>query len=1684
MYLPVESQTRTGRVGDIASPSVMTEPFSAVKESCCKTPCALVPGHSMGALKVGDAGRLRHLERKLPSGGQKACLNVPHSMTRPIGRGSGGEQEGMLEGSTTSLSDDAESSSGTEVTVAEPQASDGINVIHFEPTGFATTPREPENLSPQDKEVLAELLERRGRNTGRPHRIPGTLAQSKVVPMLLDTGAYCSLMPHRLFLELQAFKPSLTLTTTKRTLHGVEGSRLRVRGIAVIDVEFTGRYILVPFTVVDIVDEVILGMDFLRQNDVTWDVAKGELHFQEGGTVYSQCAVTDPTLPTLPTCRAQLVRWTTVPANSQALVEVTFSSRGSMLPCPGMVSPVASAVAGFGVLACRAVVDPQRGDTCRIPVMNPTECAVELPAGTTVGVLQPVISLDTVRRGTHDGEPNPVSVGGANSEEFSDLESFGEIGSGGEIDSLLGNAASSLSNGLPFVDVEGDLSGLQAKAPKSRSLGSRTPPERSSLVREEGCGPEVPSPSMNGSTSQTGDGSSSCADTAHAQIPADGDGTVPEHLLKLYDATAELLAPNERELLRKVLVRNADIFAQHSTDLGSTDVATHAINTGDHQPIKQAPRRVPIHRQGIIQQEVETMLKKGIIEPCEGPWSSPIVLAKKKDGSLRFCIDFRKLNEATLKDAYPLPRIEDNLDTLGGSTWFSTLDLISGFWQVEMDAESKAKTAFSVGRGGLYQFRRMPFGLCNAPATFQRLMEKVLSGLQWEIAVLYIDDIVVFGNTVEQHLDRLESIFSRLRKAGLKLKPSKCSLLKRKVEFLGHVVSARGVEADPDKISKVKDWPQPRDVSEVRSFIGLCAYYRRFVRGFSDLCKPLYRLTEKGVTFHWGRDQEAAFIALKDKLTSAPILAFPNETDKFILDTDASAFGIGGVLSQVQDGEERVIAYGSRVLSKAERNYCVTRRELLAIVDFVKMFHHYLVGSKFLLRTDHAALYWLFGMKNLEGQPARWVERLGCYDMVIQHRPGVKHGNADALSRCPARCTQEIECSGPDGSEMFLSDFQAIRHFTMYDPLEDVEIDDLDSDWSDDEWEREDPLSDDEIADESYIRMVQAGDYGCVCRVQTRAQAREEGANPAQLDESEPDPPPAAPQSTPPRPRQSTTAARPLDSDGGEADNDQLADETGRAAHSGTLTDVGEVDVAPVAPAPVRPGPPRRPVGRPRLEKGPSTAEIVELQKQQEFLRTTPPFNWTDEEIAHMQEQDPDVAKLRRWVADKRVPSWHEVAKESFALKSWWARLQQMLLSRNNVLYIVWEHDRFACSPPKYRVVTPVKLRPYVLRELHDVKTAGHMGMRKTRERACRSRFYWPGMSTSVQRWVQRCLQCGSRKKPKHGKRQPMQTYRVGAKLDTVSIDILGPFKPRTTAGNVSILTITDHFTRWVEAYPLRDATASRIAQRVVDFVARFGMPLNLHSDQGSNVDGTVLGEVCRLLGISKTRTCPWHPQGNAITERENKVIVDMLSHFVDRRHLDWDEHLPVVMMAYRSSVHRVLGESPAALMFGHELRLPIDALVGPPPEAEHESVASSDYVQALSEALQVAHEAVRTRLESHYRYEKIQYDRHVQEQKFSVGQAIWLRNFPKTTTKSKKLMKPYSGPHIVIARVNAVTYKIKLSRGVDRVVHGDRLKPFYGAVVDSYLKSLWVPLAKGSMLAEETGAIRGVAVLFAGESV
>ena len=483
---------------------------------------------------------------------------------------------------------------------------------------------------------------------------------------------------------------------------------------------------------------------------------------------------------------------------------------------------------------------------------------------------------------------------------------------------------------------------------------------------------------------------------------------VPIHLKDLYGKSVKDLTVSQAKRVSELLQKYGNIFSKDDADYGRTNKVKHQIEIENAKPVKEPPRRVPYHLQGDYDKAIDDMLAKNVIEPSTSPWAAGVVLVKKKDGSIRFCVDYRKLNRLTVKDAYPLPRIDDSLNQMSGAKWFCTLDLCSGYWQVEVEPRDRPKTGF-VTRKGLFQFQVMPFGLCNAPATFERLMETVLAGLQWDICLIYLDDIIVYGRDFDEVIKNLSAVFERLLSAGLKLKPRKCKLFAREVEYLGHIVSEKGISTDPNKIEAVKTWSEPTNVTELRSYVGFCSYYRRYIENFAEIAKPLHKLTQKGKAFVWSDDCQQAFDKLKNKLITAPVLAHPDFTQSFILDTDASAQSIGAVLSQIQNGHERVIAFASRSLTKAERRYCVTRKELLAVVFFTKYFKHYLLGRKFLVRTDHSSLRWLLNFKNPDGQMARWLEILSAYEMEIQHRPGRKHANADGLSRLP--CKQCEHCN-------------------------------------------------------------------------------------------------------------------------------------------------------------------------------------------------------------------------------------------------------------------------------------------------------------------------------------------------------------------------------------------------------------------------------------------------------------------------------------------------------------------------------------------------------------------------------------------------------------------------------------------------------------------------------------------------
>ena len=305
-------------------------------------------------------------------------------------------------------------------------------------------------------------------------------------------------------------------------------------------------------------------------------------------------------------------------------------------------------------------------------------------------------------------------------------------------------------------------------------------------------------------------------------------------LWNLVLGAGDQLNQNEKEMLFSLLMEYKDVFSFRSSDLGHTSLLQHRINTGSEGPIQCPPRRIPQARREDVRRLLREMLDNGIVEPSEGPWSSPIVLAKKKDGTLRFCVDYRKVNTITKRDAYPLPRIDDTLGTLGGSKFFTTMDLASGYWQVEMAPEDRPKTAFSTPEG-LYQFRVMPFGLCNAPATFQRLMDRVLGTLKWSSCLVYFDDIIVVGSSFGDHLRHIASVLMKLREAGLKLKPTKCKFFQKQVAFLGHIVSACGIATDPAKTEVIAKWPTPQSRKEVQQFLGLANYYRRFIKNFGLL---------------------------------------------------------------------------------------------------------------------------------------------------------------------------------------------------------------------------------------------------------------------------------------------------------------------------------------------------------------------------------------------------------------------------------------------------------------------------------------------------------------------------------------------------------------------------------------------------------------------------------------------------------------------------------------------------------------------------------------------------------------------------------------------------------------------------------------------------------------------------------
>lgn len=487
-------------------------------------------------------------------------------------------------------------------------------------------------------------------------------------------------------------------------------------------------------------------------------------------------------------------------------------------------------------------------------------------------------------------------------------------------------------------------------------------------------------------------------------ISCDRSSKNNSHIKQFSDALRlSHLNSEERSSILTLCNQFQDIFFQNDQNLSFTNQVKHQIKTSDDVPIYSKSYRYPYIHKNEVERQISEMLDQGIIRPSFSPWSSPIwIVPKKLDASgkqkWRLVIDYRKVNEKTINDKYPIPNISDILDKLGRANYFTTLDLASGFHQIEIHPDDVEKTAFTVEHGH-YEFVRMPFGLKNAPSTFQRVMDNVLQGLQGKVCLVYMDDIIIFSTSLQEHISNIKLVFERLRQANLKVQLDKSEFLHKEVSFLGHVITPEGVKPNPQKIHAVKNFPIPKTQKQIKTFLGLLGYYRKFINNFANLTKPLTNCLRKGNKVELNSTYVKCFEQCKDLLCNDPILQYPDFERPFNLTTDASNFALGAILSQGPIGSDLPVCFASRTLSETEQRYSTIEKELLAIVWATKYFRPYLYGNKFKIITDHKPLTWLFSLKEPNSKLVRWRLKLEEFDYEIVYKKGLQNTNADALSR-------------------------------------------------------------------------------------------------------------------------------------------------------------------------------------------------------------------------------------------------------------------------------------------------------------------------------------------------------------------------------------------------------------------------------------------------------------------------------------------------------------------------------------------------------------------------------------------------------------------------------------------------------------------------------------------------------------
>ena len=1109
------------------------------------------------------------------------------------------------------------------------------------------------------------------------------------------------------------------------------------------------------------------------------------------------------------------------------------------------------------------------------------------------------------------------------------------------------------------------------------------------------------------------------------------------------------------------------IFSRDSLDCGVTELHTVRIPTDPSAPptfVRQY--KIPLAAYESIQGILDQLLEKRIIRECNSTYNSPIWPVLKPNGKWRLTIDYRPLNKQVPLSRWPMIHLDQELPKRKGARFFSTVDVANGFWTMKVDPADQYKLAFSFCNRQ-YTWNRCPFGYSNSPAEFNIFLHKAMSDAAARGNLIYVDDILMRSRTFQEHLAEIRHVLNQLAAAGAKLAIAKGQWCRSKVEYVGLTVGADGIEPQAGRIRAIQDIKPPTNLTEVQSFLGVCNYSRQFIEDYAEIAKPLTELTRKETPFQWGEPQQRSFLLMKEKLCTAPCLAYPDKDKEFLLEAGFSSLCLSAALAQRYDTDKRVVAYASRPLSDVELKFSDCEKSLLATVWAVEHFRSYIGGQKVVIETCHQPVTFLNSQRLREGRVsnsriASWMMALQGYDIEIKYAQNHKMALGQGLAEC-----QHCDCEGEPSAQPLLNPTPALssnHHYydeNVCEGLPKVYVDGC-------AFHHENQARagvgvvwfNREVVEPNHYQLgPKTSQYAEIAAVLITLQqaARQAIAQVVICSDSN-------------YARHSFVSHFPswktkgmknargkevkhselfLASDhlvteqgmtvywkkvkghsqvsGPDKDGNDEADRLAKlGAEQGTPWEFRS-DWLPATPAPA--------VNAITRQQAKGQTEASQTCLQAVYLGRRP----DDTDLADMQKRDPAIRAIWQLLSDPTQsgpgPPTPDESEELRAL-----RLDLPHLRIQGGLLVHTAHGQ---APARW--VVPTDHRGVMLSHAHDLPVGGHRGYKATLE-TIRQVAYWPRMAHDVQAYVRGCLVCSQFQPSNPLDRAPLQKRGVTFPWSHLQIDWVGPV-PKSSRGNKYLLTITCAFTKWVECIPATNDTAVTTALLLLNHVfSRWGLPLSIDSDRGTHFTAAVMTSLCQLLGIEVRFHISHHPESSGQVERTNRTVVHMLKKYVSESGKDWDVKLPLVLMAIRATPSRATRVTPFEMMTGREMTLPLHLLYHPEEVSVATAYTAAQYVADLRAHLRATFAWAQTNLEASAKGTKAYYDRKASQREYEVGDRVFYFIFDKPVGISRKFLPSWAGPYEIVRKLSPVAYQIKISRSrrpsVLKWVHANQIKP------------------------------------------